>query len=560
MMYLFHRVEERLDGTAAIIVVDEGWKALDDDVFVRRIKDWEKTIRKRNGIVGFATQSAQDALESRIASAIIEQAATQIFMANPKARAADYIEGFGLTPHEYRAGPHPARQRPLLPDQAWRRERRRAAQPDRRARPADHPVGPRAHRAAARRDPREQRRRSRGLDAAPAGAWHDRGLPRRAARRRLRAAGCSTIVDCQAQAIGAGGYQALAAPGSTLSLVADRLAHLVRRLVRLPACCSARRRACATACWRWSRSASCWRWRRAGPPIAPWSTTSRCKGPAELAAEIGRPAGAAGRRRRPRRPARLCRPRCSRCSPIAAAAGDAPAAAPGQPRQPPAGDAGRDAASRSPASTASRSAARASLFLTGAIGALAAVRLIAGLLLALGPFFIAFLLFDGTRGLFEGWMRVLAGAALGRARHGDRARRRAGAARALARRSARPAHAGYADPGRAGRTVRRRPWSSRWSCWRCSSRRRGSPTASACRRPGARRRPSSPTALRGERGCASPAWPRGRRRAGRGPLARRRGGRRGRRHPAPRGRARPPAAGAARRRAVRPRPGRSAGA
>ena len=101
MMYLFHRVEERLDGTAAIIVVDEGWKALDDDVFVRRIKDWEKTIRKRNGIVGFATQSAQDALESRIASAIIEQAATQIFMANPKARAADYMEGFGLTSHEY---------------------------------------------------------------------------------------------------------------------------------------------------------------------------------------------------------------------------------------------------------------------------------------------------------------------------------------------------------------------------------------------------------------------------------------------------------------------------
>lgn len=101
MMYLFHRVEERLDGSPVIIVVDEGWKALDDEVFVRRIKDWEKTIRKQNGIVGFATQSAQDALESRIASAIIEQAATQIFMANPKARAADYVDGFGLTPHEH---------------------------------------------------------------------------------------------------------------------------------------------------------------------------------------------------------------------------------------------------------------------------------------------------------------------------------------------------------------------------------------------------------------------------------------------------------------------------
>jgi type IV secretion system protein VirB4 len=101
LAYFFHRVEQRLDGTPAIIVVDEGWKALDDDVFVRRIKDWEKTIRKRNGIVGFATQSAQDALESRIASAIIEQAATQIFMINPKARAEDYIDGFGLTPHEF---------------------------------------------------------------------------------------------------------------------------------------------------------------------------------------------------------------------------------------------------------------------------------------------------------------------------------------------------------------------------------------------------------------------------------------------------------------------------
>lgn len=101
MMYLFHRVEQRLDGHPTLIVIDEGWKALDDDVFVARIRDWEKTLRKRNGVVGFATQSAQDALESRIASAIIEQAATQIFMANPKAQAKDYCEGFGLTAHEF---------------------------------------------------------------------------------------------------------------------------------------------------------------------------------------------------------------------------------------------------------------------------------------------------------------------------------------------------------------------------------------------------------------------------------------------------------------------------
>ncbi len=82
-------------------MVDEGWKALDDDVFVARIRDWEKTIRKRNGIVGFATQSARDALESRIASAVIEQSATQIFLPNPKAQESEYRGGFGLSAHEF---------------------------------------------------------------------------------------------------------------------------------------------------------------------------------------------------------------------------------------------------------------------------------------------------------------------------------------------------------------------------------------------------------------------------------------------------------------------------
>ena len=53
------------------------------------------------------------------------------------------------------------------------------------------------------------------------------------------------------------------------------------------------------------------------------------------------------------------------------------------------------------------------IFLLGATAALSLVRIIAGLMLALGPFFIAFLLFEQTRSLFEGWVRVLAGAALG---------------------------------------------------------------------------------------------------------------------------------------------------
>ncbi|MCW3796887.1 VirB4 family type IV secretion/conjugal transfer ATPase [Sphingomonas sp. BN140010] len=100
MLYLFHRIDERLSGEPALILIDEGWKALDDPVFAGRIRDWLKTLRKRNALVGFGTQSARDALESSISSAIVEQTATGIFMPNAKARSEDYCAGFGLSEHE----------------------------------------------------------------------------------------------------------------------------------------------------------------------------------------------------------------------------------------------------------------------------------------------------------------------------------------------------------------------------------------------------------------------------------------------------------------------------
>ena len=93
-------IGERLDGDPTMILIDEGWKALDDEVFAARIRDWLKTLRKRNALVGFATQSASDALESRISAALVEQTATMIFMPNSRARAEDYCDGFGLTDHE----------------------------------------------------------------------------------------------------------------------------------------------------------------------------------------------------------------------------------------------------------------------------------------------------------------------------------------------------------------------------------------------------------------------------------------------------------------------------
>jgi len=52
------------------------------------------------------------------------------------------------------------------------------------------------------------------------------------------------------------------------------------------------------------------------------------------------------------------------------------------------------------------------MFELTALAGLGIVRIITGLMLVLGPFFIAFLMFDNTRSLFEGWVRVLGGAAL----------------------------------------------------------------------------------------------------------------------------------------------------
>lgn len=102
LLYMFHRVKMALDGSKSLIFIDEGWKALDDLVFANKIKDWLKTIRKMNGVIGFGSQSASDAASSSISDSLIEQCPTQIFMPNSKAKEEDYRGAFALTESEFR--------------------------------------------------------------------------------------------------------------------------------------------------------------------------------------------------------------------------------------------------------------------------------------------------------------------------------------------------------------------------------------------------------------------------------------------------------------------------
>ena len=101
IMYLFHRIESLLDGRRFMMFLDEFWKLLLDEYFEDLAQNKQKVIRKQNGIMVYGTQSAKDVLQSPIAHTLIEQCATFIFMPNPKADAADYIEGFHLTEREY---------------------------------------------------------------------------------------------------------------------------------------------------------------------------------------------------------------------------------------------------------------------------------------------------------------------------------------------------------------------------------------------------------------------------------------------------------------------------
>ncbi|MCI5049444.1 MAG: VirB4 family type IV secretion/conjugal transfer ATPase [Rickettsiales bacterium] len=100
LLYIFHRIHLSLDGTPTMIYLDEAWALIDNKVFVQKIKDWLKTLRKLNGMVVFATQSVEDATQSDISATLIQQTSTHIFLPNPKA-TEDYRSQFMISEREF---------------------------------------------------------------------------------------------------------------------------------------------------------------------------------------------------------------------------------------------------------------------------------------------------------------------------------------------------------------------------------------------------------------------------------------------------------------------------
>lgn len=100
LMYLFHYVDRLCNGRPTMLLMEEVWSFLDSEQAAEAIRDWLKTLRKRNVSVGFANQSLEEFINHSISPTIIQNCKTKILLANPEATTAKQREAYekiGLT-------------------------------------------------------------------------------------------------------------------------------------------------------------------------------------------------------------------------------------------------------------------------------------------------------------------------------------------------------------------------------------------------------------------------------------------------------------------------------
>ncbi|HVN89619.1 MAG TPA: hypothetical protein VMT61_07390 [Candidatus Binataceae bacterium] len=100
LTYLFHRIDQRLDGRPTLIVLDEAWVMLANSVFGAKIEEWLRTLRKKNAAVVLATQSLAELANSPHRDVILESCPTKLYLPNPEATNAvsrDLYRRLGLS-------------------------------------------------------------------------------------------------------------------------------------------------------------------------------------------------------------------------------------------------------------------------------------------------------------------------------------------------------------------------------------------------------------------------------------------------------------------------------
>ncbi|MBQ7367405.1 MAG: AAA family ATPase [Spirochaetaceae bacterium] len=96
LLYLFRHCEKAFTGNPTLLVLDEAWVFLKNEIFARKISEWLKTLRKKNVFVVFATQELEDAASSPIASTIISQCASKVYLPNEEATTKMVREAYRL--------------------------------------------------------------------------------------------------------------------------------------------------------------------------------------------------------------------------------------------------------------------------------------------------------------------------------------------------------------------------------------------------------------------------------------------------------------------------------
>ena len=103
LTYLFHRIDQRLDGRPTRIAADELWIMLANTRFAGKLEEWLRTCRKKNAALVLATQGLADVANSPIRDVILESCPTKIYLPNPEARnpqTAELYQKFGLSPSQ----------------------------------------------------------------------------------------------------------------------------------------------------------------------------------------------------------------------------------------------------------------------------------------------------------------------------------------------------------------------------------------------------------------------------------------------------------------------------